>query len=306
MFQAWSKVRFQKSIDMLLNAHSTIVALAHAKHSISLLLPFLACRCIMALIERRVICGYNSDGKGYTEKEFYDYFSSYGPYAYVKYWQEAKPDKRSLCVINSAVSGERLLAFRVTLPHCLSPNFIKQHTLEGGYVLDGSEWIHLSQFEFNEQKRNVLLVRRVLCEPPVSMNSFHGAYPRPGWRRWYKEFCKYSRQLSMDVDDTFKGVLVNDLVPYILQAFVEDARREMWRPLRQLKRGICDYMGGTALPHRFRTWDGAYHAIVRKTNFVATAKEAKAFACTWQKKHVELLQAIKEQVEDEPFRTYFE
>ena len=49
--------------------------------------------------------------------------------------------------------------------------------------------------------------------------------------------------------DTFRSVDVRALAPYILQAYVDDAREAH----------------GRTSPLRYRSWEGCFHAIVLKT-----------------------------------------
>ena len=92
--------------------------------------------------------------------------------------------------------------------------------------------------------------------------------------------------------DTFKQTPLRELVPLVLQAFVDDERERLGEA------------GGT-LPNHCRDWEGAYHSIVLRTQKRATLHEARLWVEDWLASDQEVLAFIAETVEDDPHCQYF-
>ena len=246
--------------------------------------------------ERRIMSGHNSDGRSYTEVEFKEYFSRYGSSYYVKHWQAARhPATRPICTITSALSGERIIAFKVSLPHRLSDTWIEHHHLQLGYIVDGSEPVHISKFEFTTQHHRVTMILH--NPPPELVNVWRRRPLHPGWRRWYKEFRTYAMELD---GEDFKDLSAHELIPYILQAWVDECRTDVADDL--LLTRADDTL---QIPHYRRSWDGAYHGIMRKTQSPTNVQEVMTYVQQWREKNMHVLRAINAAVRDEPCRTYF-
>ena len=78
------------------------------------------------------------------------------------------------------------------------------------------------------------------------------------------------------------------MAPLILQAHVDEARRQH----------------GSTSPERYRSWEGATHAIVLRTR--AKHTDAETFVAEWKRAHTSTLRAISEAVRREPYHNYFE
>ena len=117
-----------------------------------------------------------------------------------------------------------------------------------------------------------------------------GGAKKHAWRRYYKEFRVYAENAFPT--DTFKETPLRELVPLILQAFVDDERQRLGD------------VGG-ALPTHSRGWDGAYHSIVLRTEKRATLQEVRTWVGDWLATNQEVLAFITETVEDDPTCQYF-
>ena len=161
--------------------------------------------------------------------------------------------------------------------------------------MDGSELVLISKFEFTAQHHRVKMILR--NPPPEPVNVWRRRPLHPGWRRWYKEFRTYAMELE---GEDFKDLPAHVLIPYILQAWVDECMTDVTDEL--LLTRADDTL---QIPHYRRSWDGAYHAIMRKTKVPANVQEVMTHVQQWREKNMHVLGAIKAAVMREPCRTYF-
>ena len=289
--------------------------------------------------EYRIMLCSNSDGLPYTEQEFKEFFGSGG--LHLRHWfssrpvhihhrngprcrwmfpqvclpgsmetatvsdcEEEAPHKEAkasgvakrkfknakisveTCSITSALSGNVILTFQKVLPYSFDPlHFQQKLRLDAARLVwaDGTTST-LDSFTFTSERKDV----SVVCGAVMPRDAW-GA-KKPGWRRYYKEFRVYAENAFPT--DTFKEVKFKELVPLILQAFVDDERHRLGD------------IGGD-LPIRARSWEGAYHSIVLRTEKRATLQEVRVWVADWLAANEEVLASITEVVADDPYCQYF-
>ena len=197
------------------------------------------------------------------------------------------------CSIVSAVSGNVIVTFQKVLPYAFDPlHFHQRLRLDAAKVInpDGTA-TRLDSFTFTSMKEVCVVLGPMLPRDIWSSRprSFLGA-TKPGWRRWYKEFRVYAENAFPT--DTFKETPLRELVPLVLQAFVDDERERLGEA------------GGT-LPNHCRDCEGAYHSIVLRTQKRATLQEVRLWVADWLATNQEVLAFITETVEDDPCCQYF-
>jgi hypothetical protein len=191
------------------------------------------------------------------------------------------------CSITNALSGNEIVTFEKVLPYLFIPEHFHQRLcLDAARVAlaDGTTTM-LNSFTFTSETKDVRVVLGGMLPRDV-----WGARRKPGWRKWYKEFRVFAENAFPT--DTFKEAPLRELVPLILQAFVDDERER-----------LGDVNG--VLPTYSRGWDGAYHSIVFRTEKRATLKEVRAWVADWLAANKEVLSSITEVVEDDPCRQHF-
>ena len=191
------------------------------------------------------------------------------------------------CSITNALSGNEIVTFQTMLPYLFIPaHFHQRLCLDAARVAraDGTTSM-LNSFTFTSETKDV---RVVLCG--MLPRDVWKAKRKPGWRKWYKEFRVFAENAFPT--DTFKETPLRELVPLILQAFVDDERKRLGD-----RNGV--------LPTRSRGWDGAYHSIVFRTEKRATLKEVRAWVADWLVANEEVLGSITGVVEFAPCCQYF-
>ena len=156
--------------------------------------------------------------------------------------EKFKNAKRSVrtCSITNAMSGNGIVTFEKALPYLFIPEHFHQRLcLDAARVAwaDGTTSM-LNSFTFTSETKDVSVVLGGM----LPRDAWH-ATRKPGWRKWYKEFRVFAENAFPT--DTFKEAPLRELVPLILQAFVDDERERLAR----------------VLPIHSRGWDGAYHSI---------------------------------------------
>ena len=190
------------------------------------------------------------------------------------------------CSITSALSGNVIVTFQKVLPYAFDAHHFHQKLcLDAAKAInpDGTA-TRLDSFTFTSERKHVSVVLGTMLPRNV-----WGA-TKPGWRRWYKEFRVYAENAFPT--DTFKEAPLRELVPLVLQAFVDDERERLGKA------------GGT-LPNQCRCWDGAYHSIVLKTKKHATLQEVRLWVADWLATNQEVLAFITETVENDLCCQYF-
>ena len=191
------------------------------------------------------------------------------------------------CSITNALSGNEIVKFDKVLPYLFIPeDFHQRLCLDAARVVwaDGTTSM-LKAFTFTRETKDVRVVLGGMLPRDV-----WGARRKPGWRKWHKEFRVFAENAFPT--DTFKEAPLRELVPLILQAFVDDERER-----------LGDVNG--VLPTYSRGWDGAYHSIVFRTKKRATLKEVRAWVAEWLAANKEVLSSITEVVEDDPCCQFF-
>ena len=191
------------------------------------------------------------------------------------------------CSITNDLSGYVILKFDKVLPYLFVPEHFHQRLcLDAARVVwaDGTTSM-LKAFNFTSETKDVRVVLGGMLPRDV-----WGDKRKPGWRKWYKEFRVFA-ELAYPTE-TFKEAPLRELVPLILQAFVDEERER-----------LGDVNG--ALPTHSRGWEGAYHSIVLRTEKRATLQEVRAWVADWLAANKEVLSSITEVVEDDPCCQFF-
>ena len=190
------------------------------------------------------------------------------------------------CSITNALSGNEIVKFDKVLPYLFIPEHFHQRLcLDAARVVwaDGTTST-LKSFTFTSETKDVRVVLGAMLPRDV------WDAKKPGWRKWYKEFRVFAENAFPT--DTFKDAPLRELVPLILQAFVDQERER-----------LGDING--VLPKLFRGWEGAYHSIVLRTEKRATLQEVRAWVDDWLAANKEVLDSITEVVKEDPCRQYF-
>lgn len=196
------------------------------------------------------------------------------------------------CSIVSAVSGNVIMTFEKVLPYAFDPiHFQQKLCLDAAKVIspDGTASM-LDSFTFTSERKHVSVVLGAMLPRDIWSSrprSFLGV-TQPGWRRWYKEFRVYAENAFPT--GTFKEVPLRELVPLVLQAFVDDERQRLGED-------------GGALPTHSRGWDGTYHSIVLRTR--ATLQEVRVWVADWLAANDAVLAFITDVVADDPYCQHF-
>ena len=199
------------------------------------------------------------------------------------------------CSITSAMSGNVIVTFQKILPYAFDPlHFHQKPCLEAASVInpDGTT-TKLASFTFTSERKGICVVLGPMLPKDIWSNrpKLLLGVTKPGWRRWYKEFRVYAEKAFPT--DTFKETPLRELVPLVLQAFVDDERARRV-PLHG------------RLPTHCRTWDGAYHSIVLRTEKRAKLREVRLWVADWLAANEQVLACITKTVEDDPYCQYFE
>ena len=218
---------------------------------------------MLQMPEYRIMLCSNTDGLPYTEQEFIEFF---GPGRHLNHWSSSMP----VHILHR--NGPRRRWMRL----CLDAARV--------VWADGTTSM-LNSFTFTSETKDVRVVLGGMLPRDV-----WGARRKPGWRKWYKEFRVFAENAFPT--DTFKEAPLRELVPLILQAFVDDERER-----------LGDVNG--VLPTYSRGWDGAYHSIVFRTEKRATLKEVRAWVADWLAANKEVLSSITKIVEDDPCCQFF-
>ena len=279
---------------------------------------------MLEMPEYRIMLCSNTDGLPYTEQEFIEFFGHGG--LHLNHWFRSVPvhihhkngprcrwmfpqvclpgsktDMTSVvakrkfknskppvdtCSITNDLSGYVILKFDKVLPYLFVPEHFHQRLcLDAARVVwaDGTTST-LKSFTFTSETKDVRVVLGAMLPRDV------WDAKKPGWRKWYKEFRVFAENAFPT--DTFKDAPLRELVPLILQAFVDQERER-----------LGDING--VLPKLFRGWEGAYHSIVLRTEKRATLQEVRAWVDDWLAANKEVLDSITEVVKEDPCRQYF-
>ena len=170
-----------------------------------------------------------------------------------------------------------------------------------GYRIVGSDGavtsLHHQVFTYEEPVAQVYRLP-LPADPPES--DWESVQQGSGNRKWCNEFKEWA-DTAFTSDGTFFDATWKELLPLLLQSFVQDERQitvEVHRDCLEVPaRLTCSHIG------KKRSWPGAYHSITRRSG--ATTAETLAFAQEWLDTYADVLRHIRQKVEAAPFHNYF-
>ena len=208
----------------------------------------------------------------------------------------------SRCVVRSALDGGELLAFQKVLPYSFqAEDFEESWQLWGWKVVSSQE--PLQSFRFTEDVCEVTVVKHTMPERIprnvwVASWKWEGPGADAGWRKWYKEFRLFAS--SFPVTPLLGVTSQRDVVPFLLQAFAHQKRKEaiMARGDEEQPRTISGHERWSG-----RLWPGALHAAVKRTG--EPLKQVRIFFEDWKANYFGVLLYVEAQIQKDPYKKYF-